>query len=681
MSEDKSIKGFTIIEFLVAFAVLGIFSFGAMALSSFSLKAVQEESNKAARNIENIEMLKLFTQSIYFGALSGYPENVQLKNCITADGVECKTTEVYSLTPFDIATGEKLKTKSTNERSIKNEVTFMVHCEAGKDACDRAEYFTVRVKTFLEFHGITYASTEKQGTVVPEFNNVVTFVPDNVVAPGRPMNLIVFLDNSNSMALRKDQIKKALSDLLKDISQLSVTLSIYTLEEAYGGTFRRYILDLNGNQIPVEDIRSLPQGTGFYEEYNLTAYYHSRYISKALFDKYAKVNSYLYRSFTFENGEPLVDRKDRLDSVNMLIDHLFKNPAMAPVDQPVCNMVRFIETPGAKAALNIDSLTPTAMLVISNEDDESSSGTCLRSYTYKYEVARDRYLYYGREQAFLNELFINGTSDEVKIKKDIFFIKSVSYSPNFVAGESCIEDMKMLGVEETEKDILAFLKKFYFGDLSYKKGDGFELTKCKKFLDSILFNVSSTPLDTCERIKSGKSPVSKSYVPNSCYEEVQKGGGMGSGSLFSKTPLIEVKKTPSQAFIAALKNKVDLKSFFFGAIVHPDEKTCGLGAGESVGSRYMDIAKTPGIVATVVPLCSPDYAGKLKTILEWTQQMGVDDIQLPTSVASNMSGVEIVRSGKTVFLVNEVDYRVVDKTLVFSPGKLLSNDIVKVYLK
>lgn len=678
--------GFTLVEILVS---LGIFSFVATGVLSFSawiIQSVQTEASKADRNVENLEMLKLFTQPLYFGALSKHQENSQLKACMTTDTVFCDSSKEYSVTPFDLATNQILESASSSkDSSIKNQIRFKVHCPNNETSCDKADYFTVIVKTFLDYHGFHFSSIEKKGVVTPEFNNVVTYVPDAVLAPGRPINVILFLDNSNSMAFAKDQVKEALDSLIAKISTMDATLSVYPLVPIYSTKQFHFTYDALGNQVPLT-VQSwqLPPGTTYYYTSTYIPYYFSLYPnqdpSSPVVDPYFSI-----RTFNFLSTDPAEVRTKKMNSVKGLVDYMFSYPATSS-DTPICNMIRLIEAPGENSPFKFDPMTPTALLIVSNEDDESTGDFfsltgCKKNSLTQMTVNPTQYWYFGSLHAFDLSVEANASLDGASYLAKINFDFEVPYDASRIMNTDCLAEANAIPYEKVEDAFIEWKNRYYSNSgWTYEKGKGITIKACKtKTVRWIISAAQTSPKDYCSRIAAGTYEAPPSYIPDSCHEEA--GSGSASGHTIEKTSFFSETASPVDALYSTLKNQLGLENFYYTAIVHPDLTTCTLTAGSQVGTRYIALAKKPGMKSTVIPVCASDYTTQLDKIVQWTESLGANDIQLTPSVAANMNGVEIVRSGTVMKLTANVDYQLSGTVLIFKTGLLQSNDIIKVYLK
>lgn len=678
-------KGFTLIETLIA---LGIFSFVATGVLSFStwiIRSVMTESLKVERNVENLEMLKLFTQPLYFGAMSQYPENSHLRSCMTADSVNCDSTKVYSITPYDLATHKPLISASdVKSTAIKSEVSFQVQCPKNETTCDKAEYYSVTVKTYLEYQGVAFSKVQKKGIVSPVFKNVVTYVPDAVLAPGRPINIIVFLDTSNSMASAKDQVMGALDSLLGKISKMDATLAIYPLSLTYepvGGDY--YVYDISGNKTPLDTIYGHPPGFEYYRDVDIAPWYTATYSGQAPHETFP-----WYRVFNFLATDTDAIKTTKISAVKGLIESLFQNDTW-PVDVPMCNMLRLLEKPGALSPFKFDPMTPTAVFMISNEDDETGPGnsaerSCEGMYSVKYEVAVPftHYHYDIKRQTHFVKLEVTGTMDGAPkiINMDLDYY--LPYDATKVHGSDCTALVNAIPAEEFEAIFLEWFERTWT-IWNYKSGDGVKIKGCT-VSNNEQIEISGphkTPQSICQDIADGKYTVPSSYITNSCSERIYVSPDSGAYAwAYNPRFMIPDTSTAVETLYNSIKAKLNLDNFYYTAIVHPNNTACTMTPGSQVGTHYVELANKPGIQSSVIPVCSGDYSAQLDKIVQWTETLGANDIELTAFVAANFSGAEILRSETTLKLIKGQDYQLTGNVLAFRAGLLQPNDVIKVYL-
>lgn len=667
-------KGFTIVEALIGLGILGFLATSATQFSMSIATSVNTEAAKADRNVENLEMLKLVTQPIYFGALSNIPENSQLKECMTLDTKLCDSSLEYHASAYDLNTNQILNTASSAAANIRSGIRFKVHCARSEATCDKADYFTVIVTTYLTYSGIPVSSIEKRDVVTPELTNVVTYIPEATLSAGRPINVVIFLDNSWSMGFAKDQIKAGLDSLIAKLSKMDATVVISTLTDQYTMNTEMYYFDGTGARTsPVPT----PYPPTFYSDWNFMAAYPGVYNME---DPATFMNSYPRKQiFKFLANDSVAATDQKILALKNLVDYLFTLPASGLGDTPFCSMLRFLETPTASAPFTLDKFTPTAFFVISNEDDTSSS--CQKKYVIEWHPSPPRYHYYGLRQTLPLNITFQGLDDGAPRTYTTPIDYYPVYNPALVPGSDCVALANSTPVADIEQDI----KRDYRGQ-NYVVGSGYTINSCTVPTPSpnrtYYLGSSLTPTDICTQVENGTfSNISRAYVPGSCYEYYNSGDGNASGSFISTEYLVTSATPPVETVFQSISSKVGLSNAYYMAVVHPDTTTCPQTPGSGVGTRYTDLAKKTGMNSSIIPVCSADFSGQLANLTAWTQAAGANDIQLSVTVASSLNGVEIIRAGVSIPLVAKVDYTVSGTILIFTAGILQPNDIVKVYMK
>lgn len=684
-------QGFSLVEVLVAIGLFGIATVGVMTFTNTTIQGIRTEKIKADRNIENLEMLKLFTQPIYFGAMRGFSENTQLKACMEVDTVFCDTNKEYAVTAYDLATQKVLDSKSNSDGSlIKNQIYFKVHCANNANSCDKAEYYTVIVRTGVDGQ-VGTSAIEKRGVVTPVFNNVVSYVPDVAVSPGRPINIIIFIDNSNSMLTAKSQIKDSLDKLVAKIATLNATVAIYPLNIQEKTISSYFALDGSGNKIPVPP-SPLPNGYTYYTHADVFIDYGLSYDSSIAPSTILNNNISSYKVFSFLSTDTAAQRAQKLAAAQNLIEVYFKNYTNYK-DAPLCNMLMMLEAPGSPPLINLDPLMPTAMFIITNEDEESAqglamSGGCEKSHDMSLTAITTNpiYRYYARAQAYYISMELNGTVDgaPIKLKRNLSMVLNGTYNANLAPGTSCMAQAMSIPIVDLEKNFVSS-NEAMMGYL-YKIGDGLTVTDCTMDTDkntNVMLgapNGYSTPAGICDKVNAGTYSTSYALIPNTCKEDMSASYGV-TGKYTTITNYFPATSSAVDPLYNSLKSRINLDNFFLTVIIHPDTTSCVMTTGSKVGTRYLQLANKPGIKSAVLPVCSSDYTPALDKFSQWTNVLGSSDIEISPSVANSMSGVEIDRAGTIIKLSANIDYVLSGTTLVFTAGLVQPNDIIKVYMK
>ena len=197
-SAIKSRNGFSLIEVIIAVAIVNILIVGVLEVSNWALRSVAKEKDRGDLSIENNEVFKLVIEPAFFAKLSTYPQNAKLKECIEIDSKSCESSEWYPLVLFDVSEEKSIENALEKNINVKNDISFKVHCANNAETCDQAEFFYVNVKSAIKNGTVGFANSEKTGLVTPSFDEVSTYIPDTKVEPGRPISVILFLIDSRS---------------------------------------------------------------------------------------------------------------------------------------------------------------------------------------------------------------------------------------------------------------------------------------------------------------------------------------------------------------------------------------------------------------------------------------------------------------------------------------------------
>ncbi|MCM2280445.1 MAG: hypothetical protein NDI61_01205 [Bdellovibrionaceae bacterium] len=682
-------RGLSLVEILVSIALLSLFVQGSLRMSGWMLDSVKEESRKADRNVENVEMLKLFTQPVYFGSLSKFPENSQLAKCMSLDGQICDSRLEYPVTPFDLKSETVLATASAVAAGkVHSSIRFQIHCPAKAATCDKAEFYTVKVTTGLgDGKGGLQHPIVKTGVVVPEFANVATFVPDSTMAPGRPINVMVWVDNSNSMVAVKGQIKDALEKLLNKLANLNANVGIFPISGENNYKFAPYYyIDADGNKQSPLPPKPYPVGFAYYLSLEARAPVYSAY--NPVYDPSLILNTYglTMRVYQFSPDMTSTQRERTLQAMKYRIDYLFANLVLSDDDHPLCDVFKLMDGPEVQTLLPLDRQTPTVALIITNENDNTVSGPsiglCQRTYTTKYWIQSMTYHYYVAEQTRTVNLTVSAIKDGAPYQATFSFPYISAYDPGRVVGTDCMPAIladEAAGIFRPALD--DHLSRSNYG-WKYKPGEPYTIHSCKESVNKDrLISHSSSPSPVCAEVANGTRPVSIAYIPGSCREDlipVTQSTNVANSLYY---PAGHDGEIASYAY-ESVNNRIGASNFFFIPIIHPDTTTCPMPEGtEEVGTRYLQLANRFGENATVIPVCSPDYARPLDRFQQWVDSLGASDYVLPEAVAANFSGIALVRNGNEINLTRNVDYTLSGQVVMFTPGLVQPNDVIKVYLQ
>ncbi|MCM2280489.1 MAG: hypothetical protein NDI61_01430 [Bdellovibrionaceae bacterium] len=682
-----SVGGFSFVEVVVTTALLLTFITASLTFSGWALDSVKAESSRADRNVENIEMLKLLTQPVYFGALSKFDVNAQLARCMNTDGVECDSKKEYPVTAFDLKTNQVLsKVSSSVAGGVKSKIAFKVHCPNRATTCDKADFYTVIVTTsVVSASGASGSPAVKMGMVAPEFSNVATFVPDASVAPGRPINILLYLDTSHSMVSAQGQIKAALENLVKKLGTMNAKIGLYNMS-GYSQLPVYYYYDSNGTKISPTP-SPMPGSFTYY----VTEYFRPQFgvIYNGQDPAWILSTNPAFTMYNFRPTDTQAVRDKTLAAMKAKIDASFLAGTEEPFDTPFCGVLRMMDSQFSQTYFSLDSVTPTVVLVLANEDEESSDVTCQRSRTLTMTTNPDSYSYTGKRQTLTLNVRMNVIKDGVPaIVEKTFVYDQLPYDPSLVADGDCMAKVATIPSNTLETWLVSQMQS---GASKYYAGAGYTVLSCKtSTIIPVWFKQTSTErLNICSELDGTRNytvngytfKAPANYIDGSCNETFVKGGALGSGYESGKETYIPTGSSSVSLALQALKSRVSPENLYFIPIIHPNATACPMTTGSAVGTKYLQLADGLGDGhSTVIPVCSPDYTQPLAQFEQWTASLGINDMVLPSTVASHFSGIALVRSGVEIPLTKNVEYSLSGNVVIFKTGTVQPNDVIKIYL-
>lgn len=195
-----------------------------------SAAAMQEAGAANTSDSENFS--RYLMEPKYVGALADFESNSDLLKCITLDSVMCETSTDFPLTAYDLVSKQPISMGTTGTSSAESGLTFRVHCPGDAASCDKADYINIKVKNYRkDFLGQMFAQ-EKTISVAPKNVKVLQMVPNTTYTPGYPINFMVLLDGSNSMAPLKESVKETLRKLFDKVKMLNANIVIYSISDS-----------------------------------------------------------------------------------------------------------------------------------------------------------------------------------------------------------------------------------------------------------------------------------------------------------------------------------------------------------------------------------------------------------------------------------------------------------------
>jgi|GEM_PF-3778110 prepilin-type N-terminal cleavage/methylation domain len=685
-------QGFTLIEVITALVIM---SFLSLMTLTFIDSVRNEESKQETLTYRNNEASQFFmqmAQPTYVGALANYPENKKLLECMETDNVHCETGKEYALQAFDLATGKAITNLDSGaEGYVDTVLTFKIHCPHNASSCDKLDYLNIKISTKTKGKLGIYSYDEKTVTVEPKKTNILTFIPNTETKSGAPANILIFIDGSNSMSTIKDSFKTSLATLLDKVKTMDATVGVFSLNAhttpAGNGI---YTLEPDGvTKKPITEWESLPANSFFYANVDLRLSYKTQ-----------------ETFFEFTHDMTPAQRASNIDAINKQIDEIFKSTTVTR-DAPLCGFMRALQDiSDGKSAFKMTDGTPTLMMVLTNEDDESvfanvgedlnngrysgwynnRSFVCAKSLVEKWQKNDAIRQYSGK----LNYYEVSGTADykmdgvpaTVAIDRENIL---APYNGALKVGDSCMGEMASFKktLDQRFKDMTGEYSDFPGATYLGKNN----ITSCKVVQWKINVAEGSTATNEC----NGKYSTANypELVPDTCKFEdipVSKSGisGMGTyiGEVYAPTNTkAHATHDITMAIYDILKNSFKVGNFSFVAVINPSSGVCPLTAGASVGTTYEKLAAYPDLNSEIVPICSSSYDSKLVESSEFLKSFSLSNIQTPVATGARIKGVDILRGSKIITPTEGADYAINGDTVNFTTGYLLATDIVRVYLR
>ncbi len=690
-------KGFTIVEIIVAIGLVTFLSGAALSFASYARKDIGKQEALAARNTEQGIFFNMLSQPSYVGALAEYEKNIALRKCLDTDGEICEIKKDYPLTAFNLESGElQTAVDSNSSHVVKNDFSFQVHCPLNQAACDQVDYLTVKIRSsIIGDNGVNFTS-DKTVVVQPRRSNVISIVPNTKLENGSPVNVIIILDGSNSMSGIKDSFKMALQKLIDSLKKLDAKVAIYPLQRhIWPNTGPAYILDAMGNKkyITYEEKQAMAGGESRYEDVtwllNTGSPYYTKYGS-------TQTSSLVY---SFKSDMTDSDRQITASAIEARIDRIFLDMgAYANRDAGLCGILRLLDQEEQGIGpFKMASTTPTVLMVLTNEDDESvllkpgatfpgaytldPDYMCAKGVTQKWTKEYGKVAYYVDKFIYKvagsQEVIVDGAPfTKTFTNASLTFIK---YRDTHVVGADCLSDAN--GVDKT--DVTSSLK--HWGYISGSNSN-YTLTSCKIELQSkALVGYAAEGAHPCLTL-----PGSYPYmVPGTCTEKDVPSSSMGwSGA--GGTVLGYYVPTDTEAHATGslptaihnlLKSKFNPGNFLLSLVINPKSGICPATPGSAEGLKYEALASKLGSNAQVIPICSSDYDAKILDIAKKLDTLGLNDFTLPSGLGNRLSGVDVLRGSVVLPATEGADYTRNGDLVVFTSGFLLPTDVVRFYLK
>ncbi|MCM2323404.1 MAG: type II secretion system GspH family protein [Oligoflexia bacterium] len=703
----KNQRGFTLVGAVVSAGLMTLFAMGTMSFQLNTKKEIQKQENLALRNSEYSQFYRLLSQPSYVGALAGIEANVALSECIRTDGKECTQGQDYPLTPIDLTTGQPIQALDPSAGSaVTSQLSFQVHCPLNAATCDAADYLIIKIKTSTKTLDGKAFETEKILSVKPKASNTVNFVPNTSLEPGRPANMILFLDGSGSMVFVKDSIKAALSALLNTVATMDVNFAIYDiLQGTQKSQTQRYVID------PVTGARQPPPSP---EAVGTVSYVDSNYSWGFGYvfppPPSGPVMAWgAVRRISFSSQDSASQRAEKLAVLNAAIENIYSSGLNANPnydDSSLCGMLRILNA--SSVPFDFDITTPNILMVIANENDESvlhpvmSEATrsklfaywgsqCVDNYSDKYTAYNitDQWIVRGsilNPHITVSSTFIIDGAPLAATKS--FYNFTLPHAPGAAAGLTGLNGDCLAAA--TGPTLKPYIEQFLKSQ-TWVEGSAYTITRCMDYRQNLgtSFGSYSVPAPSGSYCDTGEETrlLNPSYIPGSCtidYIASQIGYLVETGAIKYLVPEDTVAHQTNDlplALVNTIKRKFDPNSTYFLPIIMPSTGECPLSTGSSYGTAFESVVAKLGTNASVTPLCGGDFTSKLRQISTFLTSLGTNDLTLSPAVVQNMTGLEIVRGTTTLLPTLGKEYTIQGNVLIFIPNYLLPTDKVRIYVK
>jgi hypothetical protein len=663
--------------------------------TSYSIDLTARETEMASRTVENDELARLLSNSKYLGFLSESGFNPELAKCANFDGVNCDADKSYPLTLVSTATNQPMVSASgILDNNATNVITFKVSCAGRAITCDKAQWFVVNIKTTekpgLNLHRMVKTRiVEKSVVVQADIERHHDFIPDNQIAPGRPINVILFIDTSNSMYTIRDKVNITVSSLIDRLSKLNmdVNVKVQAIDGLVRSPNKTFYTDVNGV------IAYLPSSNGYVPD-NVAK--DSIFWQKEIIDIYRNLDgvthSLLSGDSTTTKALKVADLQLDVKSIQRLVP--------SGVDSALCQMLLAVEMKkfGGQYQLELSRQIPTVVFMITNEDDDSTMNLSLSD-----------------QLSYLSSGFGTLCAQAVDSKSYLRVTDVVSVAhltPSYSIGYIGILD----GAPAPMYSSL-FLPPMLRSD--YPAGAKMNAV-CPVDMTVLNTYCAANPLATgCPILGQaqtitcnyGQSNVDSQSVPtlkgiNCATDELlliaqdpyyylkSCNSATYTNAQFVVNP-IETKVIPlvsnnTQAHtnddvVAALegsiKDNIGLENFYFMPVIHSSTDSCAMEAGARRGSKYERLANELGDKqSTITPICAADYSAGLDKIETFVKTFAVGDFVLTPAMISSFRGVVVLKkNGTTTQPTANVEYRIIGSNLIFSAKYIEADDIVRVY--
>lgn len=678
-------KGLSIVEVLTSLAVISLII---LSVSS-ALLTSSKQTAKSQQTIENLTednyLRNYLSNPEFVGQLASYPENKALLKCIANDGEFCDSTKSYPFTVYDLYTKKPLNTSDQKDSNKKLSFEFTGVCPKLATVCDSVSYINIKIiGTERTMASINEEQRTNIVSVKPINNNVIVMYPESSLKKGGPVNLMLLVDTTNSMAYTQNIVKEGLRQVLDKLTDNQVNIIVSTIDSAntyFWTDYYFYVKD--GVEVPVTTESPKEELT-----------------NNALFMKSSLNFNNKSTSFKLDPKSTAVQKNTVLNKIGKFMDAALMDNISgisASKDYGLCTLSYFLqEYRKNKLALNQDPQATTLIYVISNEEDESLlvpigeekylnpsyDGDCAYSSVapVKYEEsAKMKELsreYYMTEVEYEVNLEISYLNDGVPATTTATFFLPGVIGENKTE-TACEADF---GTTTESRNLIMQPVREYFGS-----NPTYKIKKCHKLYSKnlVTWQVSQTQIkmeDLC-KTKFAPTPANqkkyKSYDLATCeYDEYIH--DFPPFSYFLPLSAEKVSESyPGADMVAAsinsLKATFPKGNYHINFSIIPTNGSCPKEVYNEFGVRYENVAKGVSKNSSITPVCEGKFStDAIYDGLEKVESVISNSIELSEVVAAKVTGITLVKDGVSTVLNKIQDYTI-EKNQILLKNELIDS--------
>jgi hypothetical protein len=496
------------------------------------------------------------------------------------------------------------------------------------------------------------------------------FFPDKKLVSGRPLNVILILDGSNSMSAIKEKTIATVSSLIDRLSEMDVNLILQPLDRTgaslsgVGKVFQ--FQGLNRAYFDPNVLQSAATGFEYFEE---TKY-------QIHFD----VKSFLL-------SDSITTRLAKKAEVLKWVEQQSAYMSLGK-DVGLCAVLTALEAKKytSPPPAVFDNGSPTLLMMITNEDDESTLNSsrgepgCSYGYLNQQRITQYTQLQFSWAYRYYDldaTIQLDGAPSNVTTQINLPIPRS-DVPSQIGAVKSCpVDNFSLSDYCRVNSDAYACQSSLAARVRSCTE----YIVSTQTYYDAV-GNLSLAG-KSCDELEPSLLNMFPYYFAKSCDLKKTSYPHAITENYFSMVPEnteAHQKNDIVLALLGSIKNNIGLENFYFVPIIHPSTTDCMLTVGARVGEKYKRLATALGDKqSAVIPICSNDYSKGLDKIQNFVTTVATGDFELPSEVAQSLKAITVIkRSGQRLTPALNVDYRLSGNNLIFTSGFISIDDTVRV---